>query len=492
MPKKSISFSPRAAEELKHVVPAGEFFEQKALDGLSVYKREPLLIRVKIMVLTRLVQLLEWLAGVRVYAENNVRELYGIDARLRSFLLKLIEQKLIVSWKQLPCYPDAPPVIRYGVTVRLRVPGYDLPTMSGYGTGTTHSEALFLSVTEALERHASAVWDERKILRGTFNELGSRGACDPEILNFLPPQGADEVKDVRDAKLGWVKARGFLDEREYLVPAQHASFLYASRHLEEPLLTDGNSNAFAAGSEWEQAVYGAACEAIERDALMGFWLNRIAPPKIHTDSAPFPKVLEQVQALKRYGYEIHFFDMTTDLRIPTFATMLIDPTGEMPVSMSAATGFDIEHSFHKLMLETVKYAHYRVPHSAAPQVIRNISDRRRYWAQKDKQGDVQFFLKGKEQTLNMDVHSPGNTKACLAELKKILRSKGYSGYVIDVTTPEAARAGLVIVKVLIPELIPVFFDEAHKPLGMKRLSEFPALNGYPRPERINPIPHPFV
>ncbi|MFC7479479.1 hypothetical protein ACFQX7_04670 [Luedemannella flava] len=67
-------------------------------------------------------------------------------------------------------------------------------------------------------------------------------------------------------------------------------------------------------------------------------------------------------------------------------------------------------------------------------------------------------------------------------------------YVVDLTSDEALRAGMTVVRTVIPRLQPLSFSYRARYLGHPRLYRAPARMGHPtRSEaELNPWPQPFA
>jgi ribosomal protein S12 methylthiotransferase accessory factor len=94
----------------------------------------------------------------------------------------------------------------------------------------------------------------------------------------------------------------------------------------------------------------------------------------------------------------------------------------------------------------------------------------------------------------MPVLATGDARRDLAGLVGKLRAQGMEAFAVDLTTDEAVRAGMRVVRVIIPALQPLTFSYRARYLGHPRLYEAPRLMGYPvRAEtEINHWPQPFA
>jgi ribosomal protein S12 methylthiotransferase accessory factor len=75
-----------------------------------------------------------------------------------------------------------------------------------------------------------------------------------------------------------------------------------------------------------------------------------------------------------------------------------------------------------------------------------------------------------------------------------VRAAGAGAYAVDVTSPDVRELGLVVVKVLAPELCALDVPHAARFLGGSRLYDAPlrlGLRAGARLDGVNPEPHPF-
>lgn len=506
----------RENDELIHGVPAEEYFIQNILGTQSPFLRTAYLVKFKIRIIKILFGVIKFIFKKELYVENELRELYAIDARIRSLLLKLINKNIIVSWGEQDCYHGAPNLIRYSLVTKTNSSeGANSFTVRGFASGVTKNETLLPALAEILERYSGYVWKANKIIKGTYKQTQKKNGVDPKnLLLFGEDQqingpGNTFVKFDNDAEFGWVYAQTLTgkNRRSALVPAQLAYMNYSSLNPQEPLLMEASSNGVAAGSSYEHAVYRAVCEAVERDGLMGFWLNKLSPPKIDLSTISIPVIQTQLAKLRKYNYELSVLDITTELNIPTFCAVLIDRMGGPAVSMSAVADFDINTALEKLMSEITKFAHYVVRENENlntadiekkyPYII-NMNERRLLWSQKSMLPKINFFLQGRSKKFLeiKTIPTKNSYHAKFTEIMKLLQRKNITCYTVDITSPEAKSAGLVVVKAILPELIPLHFSEYRKHVGAKRLKEFPTKNGYQTNStdstEFNMTPHPFL
>jgi ribosomal protein S12 methylthiotransferase accessory factor len=88
----------------------------------------------------------------------------------------------------------------------------------------------------------------------------------------------------------------------------------------------------------------------------------------------------------------------------------------------------------------------------------------------------------------------GDPETELQEMVRRLAAIDAEVRVVEITTAEARAAGFRVVRVIVPELMPLSFVHTARYLAHPRLYEAPAGLGYPVADEpnINPLPQPFA
>jgi len=88
----------------------------------------------------------------------------------------------------------------------------------------------------------------------------------------------------------------------------------------------------------------------------------------------------------------------------------------------------------------------------------------------------------------------GDVAQSLAAVLSLFRRRGMDVYAVDLSTDEAVRAGIWVVRVIIPSLQPLGFYYRARYLGHSRLYEAPERMGYPvhSEAQLNHWPQPFA
>ncbi|MEK7084664.1 MAG: YcaO-like family protein [Patescibacteria group bacterium] len=451
--------------------------------------------------------------------ENKQREHPVIHPRILNLLERLRTRGIIHAWYKMPLNPGLPPIISYnmGVNTIVMPSGrqFSFQGGAGSGVGATSDEALTRAIAEALERYSLSVWQPQDITLASFEELRFFGAVDPKMFAFFSEKQLMQDRFVKNRisrhdRIGWVRARSLARKKNCFVPAQLVYLSYNTEFEEEVSFLHTTTNGAAAAATLEEAACRAICEAIERDAFLIFWLNKISPPHIDQSSVRIPAARKIIDDIVRYGLELRLLDMTTDMGIPTIAAVVVDYRGEIAVSVSVATDFSPEQCLLKVLGEATKLMHSPVDkkilqaaENKYPQ-IESMEERRALWSSPHMTPHLGFLFESKKRktldsmrdTIPVSVLAPTFAHGRLKFLRDTLNRKKYDCYLVDVTSTPAREEGLYVVRAIVPQLMPIYFVEGKKYLGVERLYAAPVAMGYRevplKEEELNPIPHPFI
>lgn len=380
--------------------------------------------------------------------------------------------------------------------------------VGGSGTHVEFATAWVKAMVEAAERYATMVFEPDDFIIASARELGTR-ALD---LDRIPRCSAREYADPRcplrplrpDEPMRWVRGVSLMTRREVLVPAI-MTHLYLQPGENERFWVP-ISTGVAAHTDLAAALVSALCEAVERDATALTWLTRrplaeIAPP------ATLPPPFEDFATrLAPPPTRYHFFDATTDLGIPTvFVVQRNDarPTGR--VAVSCATAVTPSHAYCGAIRESAQTRVAIRRDTALPADVADYHDLLHgaaYYARGGDRGDFDFLLaNGRRTSLAEMAGTPvaGEAREQLAFLIERLRTRGMEALAIDVTPDEVREVGLWVVRVVVPDLVPVSFVHRARYLGTPRIyrfwqswrAELPAGPAVAE-ENINPCPMPFA
>src|SRR3989344_1311685 len=463
-------------------------------------------------IVSMFLEALETLLGKKLFTKGFGDELDYIEPKILRFVLRLVDENIIRSMSFKYPIPDWPKVIcahlsLEPITVPSGIPR-EISGSVGDGAAFDHNTAATKALAECLERYSVCNYDPNGLIRGSFSELKNKGALDPNLFKaFSDKQLKDPVYYKNhyfdhSTRFSWTRAISFIDEKQFFVPAQLVFLLYET--LEgEPIIRGMTTSGAAAGSSREMAAYNAICEAIERDSFMIFWLNKLTSPVIDLSDTDNPVILKILGECRRYSIDISFFDITTDVGVPTVLAVILDAEGRCAVKVAPRADLDIEHAIIDASIEALRVgvssdvtASEKEAVDKAGHDIYTLPQRRIFWSDQARKKDVDFLFGGPVQKIIKGEFSGTDVGKKLEGLKKILQEKNFKAYLVDVTAPIAKEAGFAGFVLLLSKLYPLYLNEHYKYLGVKRLYEAPVKMGFsktPRAEEnMNIIPHPML
>jgi ribosomal protein S12 methylthiotransferase accessory factor len=414
---------------------------------------------------------------------------------------------------QLPAHPGEPSFPIYssllGDVNRVlkpysRLTELDANSLNGAGGALEPELGRVRAIAEGLERYASCVFDERQFLWATGEELGDE-ALD---LDTVPRCSAAELAHPRcpllapdkRAPIRWVRGVSLFDARPVWVPAVMVylklSALGSGEWFHLPI-----STGCAAHVTLEQALLGGVCEVIERDSISLTWLQRLELPRVELDVTP-AWLDEYVERGSRgaESVETMFFDATTELGVPTIYSLQLSPRNETLAAMVMCSAeLDPAAAVAKILRESASSRIAMQQPNPTPDSWDDFIDVFHGAAYMGRPARLPAFdflrnSAGRRRLSEMPSAATGDARRDLAEILRRLRARGMEAFAVDLTTDEALRAGMRVVRVIIPALQPLTFSYRARYLGHPRLYEAPELMGFrARPEaEINPWPQPFA
>ncbi len=313
----------------------------------------------------------------------------------------------------------------------------------------------------------------------------------------LDPRGLIKEKNISNVSLAWVEGFNLSKNIKSYIPSQLV-YLDAPDFQETTILTHPKvSTGAAAGLGIEFALLGGICEVIERDAFMGVYLNTITPSSVDLSKVKNEEIVLALKAARRYNLDLQTFDISSDLGIPTYMSVLIDRTGMgYPVSLGLKTSLNREQAILGSLLEPYVTMHWTRELLGDKSLVKtlnlssNMIKRIALWSNPEMLNKLAFLFNGKKKTIKKGIKL--NEKQELKKIIRLLSEKGFDIYYVDITLPSLKKAGLHVLKVIIPGLQPLYLNEAEKVnINKKRIFEIARYYGKKELE-LNPIPHPFL
>jgi len=371
------------------------------------------------------------------------------------------------------------------------------------GKGKSDIQARVSGFCEAIERYSGVFQGDEIREKVSYSQLGVRGIHPNVCMNFSKaqyenrqewnvscerwfqkvPEPFDEEREI-----DWTPVWSLSTEEFKYLPTAYCYYGYP-----QPEKPDcwADSNGCAAGNTLEEAILQGFLELVERDSVALWWYNRLGKPGIDLDSFDEP----YFQSLKRYyetlDRELWVLDITSDLKIPTFAAVSRRRGREVEdIILGFGTHFDPKLAIQRALTEVSQML---------PAVLSANPDGTTRYA---SSADSQLLHWWKTATLdNQHYLVPDRNVApqCnsdyaiiwhedfledIAYCQNLIESRGMEMLVLDQTRLDI---GLNVVKVIVPGL-----RHFWKRWGSGRLYDVPVQMGWLdkalTEEELNPIP----
>jgi ribosomal protein S12 methylthiotransferase accessory factor len=370
----------------------------------------------------------------------------------------------------------------------------DMPPTSA-GTSINADEALGRAVGEALERY-SALTTQIPLVRATLRESGLNGrfaVCAPDEpcpWSFRAPP--------EDVPITQTPVRHLATEEPTLVPAVLVS-LASPPDATEPPIGLSISTGLAFHQELHQAIWRGLCEVIERDAVMTLWWLHQPVSEITLGGRCPERIADRIERLRSYGFHARLYDITTELDVPTVFCVLLGERFPKLV-VSAASRADPADACAKALDEVVSMrvalqaSTHEASHVSEPAAVRLVNHAQLYASNADDPA-FDFLLRDEHPHLpyalfaRRAMQEPRDMEA-LSELSRRLAEDGLSVLWAEVTAPEVAELGFVV-RVVVPELVPLSPDDRVRWLGTPRLLRRAGIETATRAAFAS-YPHPFA
>ncbi len=377
-------------------------------------------------------------------------------------------------------------------------------SLGGAGSDIASEIAWVRSVVESAERYATTAFDENEFTVARGVELGA-SALD---LNLIPCCSERELANPQcplrapsmEEPIRWLRGYSLVNKTLRFVPAVMTHLYIAPWRTERFWLPI--STGVAAHVNPVAALVAAICEVIERDAIASTWLARLPLPRIDLSNPP-ASLLPFLERLAQSQVSHYCFDATTDLGIPTVFSVQTSPhDSNCELLVSCATALDVTSACAKTIREAASTRDglsKTRPIPAAVQDFNRLTHGADYYSRGGHNGDFDFLFKNRSSTnlravadgIPNDVSGDGQ---CLSFLIDRLKQFDMDAIAVDLTTEEVREAGLWVVRVIIPHLMPISFVHRARYLGTQRLYDYAQRFGIMNltDQDINPNPIPFA
>ncbi len=377
---------------------------------------------------------------------------------------------------------------------------YVCPQVCG-GSAFTREESRARALGEAVERFCAAVYDERTLVLDCQRNLAPEAIDPSTVALFSAAQyrepGFAFQPFTEQTRITWTRGYSLLRRAPTLVPAALVYRPYWPVE-DEAAIGDFPTTGLACGDSLADAILRGLYETVERDAIMITWLNRLPGRRVSLDRLA-PSTDEGSPWARLAGRGLHVRDITTDVAIPTRLAVLVDRSGpRVFVTVGAAAHHHADRASEKAVAEALALrpaVEHVLGSSACPDTVRTLEDHLTFFSDTARLHEAR--VSPRRPALRERGRPPTAARDPLMQLRTALRAleeRGLDAIVVDVTLPEVLQAGLRVVRVIVPGLIPLTFGHRYVAKGGQRLYTVPVSLGYARPAEVdlNPAPHPFA
>lgn len=430
-------------------------------------------------------------------------------------LVKVLDPslKLFKSYRRIPHYTDEIKFFHFGGLLENKKgisDGHDHKSSSAGYSLDSRETALLKFIGESIERYCLDIYKEKNLVFGSYKKLKNRAIDIHRIvaLSEKQKQNPNLSRFIFDdsSTFAWVQGLSLKTGKPVLIPAQliYLSYTYPR---DEKIIYLPISTGAAGGTSLLAAIRRGICEIIERDAFLITYLNKLTPFKVNLKLLKNKDVNHWLELFDRYKLELSVLDITTELGIPTFLSVVIDRTG---IGAAVSTGLKTHLNSLEAIVDSIKESQHprcwvrrlaegdpdRVK-NMKPSEIKSLEERALYWFPKERIHDIAFLLKQKAKKLRKSsYHRSLSEKEQLRLVLQKLWDHDMDAYFVDITLPQFRKLGYHVVKVIIPQLTPFYLNEHVPYFGGKRLYEVPktiGLKNQPTTEEsLNSVPHPFL
>ncbi len=445
-----------------------------------------------------------WLAENEVDTQEALKRASRAISPVTGIVRALVRQ---------PAYNDEPKFFHYLARLcntSLFSHGGRVDEFSG-GLSFVKERAMLKAVGEAIERYCLGIYRDGNLIRGSYGELASTALAPQQVVNWagtqLASEGFERFRFNDHTEFRWVEGYSITGNHPMLLPAQLVYVPYS--YGEEPIIRFPITTGAACGTSVAGAIYRGICEVVERDAFLITYLNRLERDQFDIRQMEDQSFSKARQDFLRYNLELYVADITSDIPIPVALSIIVDRSAIGPaVSVGLKASLDIVEA----VTGSAEEAQYSRPwmrhqlvhrpnlgrvHQIAGQ-ISSLKDRAFLWSSTSMIEQLDFLLDNSTYRTT-DETSNLTSQTAVANLQTVLdvfTELGLEVLYVDVTTPDVEEIGFKVVKVIMPELQPLYLDEAFRYLGGERLYTVPKTLGYRRRatavDELNPVPHPFL
>ncbi|MYT15722.1 ribosomal protein S12 methylthiotransferase accessory factor [Streptomyces sp. SceaMP-e96] len=376
----------------------------------------------------------------------------------------------------------------------------------GAGGALDRETAAHLATAESLERYSSCAWSPQDMIWATAAELGTDAIPPWEWPNLSPDELADPrcglVSTDPRVPLRWVEGWSFARGRKVYVPAVQV-YLKCSPESAAERHVHPVSTGCATHADPLAAITNGLLEVVERDSIALTWLQQLRLPRLEFSPHELPpEYRAYVERAVSENIRTLLFDATTDLGVPViYGVQLADHDRDLAQLIVATCDTDPGKAVAKLYREAaslriaLRSMAGRHTRPENPEDTLSVIGGALLAGPLDQRHQFDFLLEGNRPVHALsDLPRPAAGAESLPWLLERMAKAGCEVVVVDLTTDEARQVGATVVRVMVPQLMPLSFAHRARYLAHPRLYEAPHAMGHSVHDEagINPCPQPFA
>lgn len=384
------------------------------------------------------------------------------------------------------------PDLYYATTVEADlepVTGAKSGSLEAGGSGLTQRAAFMSAIGEAAERYSLYLPDTSRSIEATYQDLADESQVIPtKYLSIYDPSAIEPTRLTpfeTTRPTTWYPTINLLSGEQLFVPAQ---FVWLGGLSTEDLFYPTTSNGAACGTSAFHALRGGLTEYIERDAMMRAWYSQTPTHPIDTESLPNISDLIS-QRFSTDMFELRCFEVPSPIGIPAVGCAIVNLQDQLPkVAIGGAFALDRTTAYQSALIEAAQTWAYVKDLAAAgidaasidASHIYDLTDNLRYYSLPTNYPKLKTFLgPGPPQASQLSDNSMDDETA-VRSLLDFCRKADATPLAIDVTPPDIRDVGFTVVRVIIPELVPLALPSLPP-------TRHPAFDG----TSLTSTPHPY-
>ena len=374
-----------------------------------------------------------------------------------------------------PESPDGVDLVSSVVSDASPVVGTEAPDIKAGGKGESVTDAMNAAFGETMERYCYLFPPPDALEYASYEEMRDRGrTVDYEYIDIYDRESLEEHRAGfdRQTELPWVEGTDLVTGNGVYLPAERVwqrTGVLADIDTHLP----GTSNGLAAGPSLRYSLVNSMYEVVERDGVMAAWYRQQTPASIETSSLAgrCPEVHEYVtQKLENDALSVHLFDCDTFVDVPTVGAAATFGEDEFPAFVhGSGSHLDPAKTIRQAATEAAQGLPYvyhllldRGTTEVPPDVQDSFESNVLHYSSPRRSDDLRFYFEGPEKDVD-DVYPSAEYPSVdglsvdeqYETLVRAFADAGATPIAFELTTRDAARLGIRVTKVVVPELVPI-------------------------------------